>query len=89
MPTITRTINDPAEAQLLVDAYCGIYSYDPIITNAQGEQVPNPESRARFAERMFDQRSFHSIIKQWRKIAASKTAEEAPNISVVNPTPPP
>ena len=57
----TSTIQVPtAKATTLRDAICYEHGYTDTIVNEQGQTVPNPVSKATFAQQVIDQK-----FKQW------------------------
>ncbi len=69
----------------VIDAYAWQFNYQETIRNAEGETVPNPESKAQFANRMFvemAQSNIRSMYKSYmRYLGAEAAALEADSAS--------
>jgi len=77
MATLTFTYDTGSTpASKIVDAICLEYNYQTMIFDPQapGSQIPNPETKANFARRMFRQ-TIVNIVKNQDLIVARKSAE--------------
>lgn len=76
--TISRTLTN-SQAARLVDAYCGKYEYQSTVPDPNNPDltIPNPETRAQFAERMLIYRAFKEFVIKYERGVKQEAATSA------------
>ena len=84
MATISTTIPDEYLPRV-IEALAGNYGYETNIKDAEGNTIPNPETKAQFAKRMMAQ-WVKQNISAWESNEAAQVARTAAiaNVELIN-----
>ena len=77
---ITLNIPDAALPRI-IDAFCTEYNYIPQMTNAEGEVIPNPQTRAQFTKAKIIEH-IKAVVKDQEGRVAAEAARQTKETEV-------